>query len=327
MIRYLLRKSLSWLVMVFLATNLTYFLANWFLDPEANYQERRPPIPPEQIQQMLEPYNLSQNEPLLSRWWDWLTGILLHWDWGLSPVGQSVNHQVSVRIGTSAQLLLGATILAALIGVAVGVYTASRQYKLADRIWQGVSIILLNTHVIVASLVIVLLAVQINKAAGTRIFYVTGASSPGVTGFFPILVDRLQHLILPTIVLILINYPSYHMMQRTLLLDNISADYVRTARSKGLTRQQAIRKHALRTSIIPVATSMAFSIAGIFTGAVLTETIFGWEGMGRYFTTTIAKNDVHGVVAVAAFGAAMTAVGALLSDFLLVFIDPRVRVS
>mgnify|MGYP001941392904 CR=1 FL=1 len=327
MIRYLLRKGLSWLVMVFLATNLTYFLANWFLDPEANYQERRPPIPPEQIQQMLEPYNLSQNEPLMSRWWDWLTGVLLHWDWGQSPVGQSVNYQVGVRIGTSAQLLLGATVLAAVIGIAVGVYTASRQYKLADRIWQGLSIILLNTHVIVASLVIVLIAVQINKAAGTRIFYVTGASSPGVSGFFPVLVDRLQHLILPTIVLTMINYPSYHMMQRTLLLDNISADYVRTARSKGLTRQQAIRKHALRTSIIPVATSMAFSIAGIFTGAVLTETIFGWEGMGRYFTTTIAKNDVHGVVAVAAFGAAMTAVGALLSDFLLVFIDPRVRVS
>ena len=104
-------------------------------------------------------------------------------------------------------------------------------------------------------------------------------------------------------------------------------DYVRTARAKGLTRNQAIRKHALRTSIIPVATSVAFSVPGVFTGAVMTENIYAWHGMGEYFIQTIAKNDIHGVVATAAFGAAMTAVGAILSDMFVVALDPRVRVS
>lgn len=326
-IRYLLRKGLSWIVLVFLATNLTYFLANFFLDPRSNYAERRPPLPPEQIEQMLEPYNLSNHHSLLERWWTWLTNILLHWNWGFSPVGQSVNGQIGVRVLMSTQLLLGATIISAILGICLGVYTASRQYKLGDRIWQAISILALNTHTIVASLVIVMLAIAINNATGTRIFFVTGAQSPDVEGFFPILINRLQHLILPTLVLVIINYASYHFLQRTLLLDNIEADYVRTARSKGLTRAKAIRRHALRTSIIPVATQIAFSIAFIFTGAVLTETIFGWEGMGRYFVSTISKNDIHGVVGVAAFGAAMTAIGALLSDFLLVFIDPRIRVS
>ena len=122
-------------------------------------------------------------------------------------------------------------------------------------------------------------------------------------------------------------FSSYHITQRTLLLDNLGADYVRTARAKGLTRTEAIRKHALRTSIIPVATSIAFSVPGIFTGAVMTERIFAWQGMGTYFIETINRNDINGAVAVAAFGAFMTAVGAIISDLVVVALDPRVRVS
>ena len=123
------------------------------------------------------------------------------------------------------------------------------------------------------------------------------------------------------------SYAGYHMMQRTLLLDNLNADYVRTARAKGLTRSQAIRKHALRTSIIPVATSVAFSVPGIFTGAIMTETIFAWKGMGQYFIETISRNDVNGTTAVAAFGAVMIAFSAILADLVVVALDPRVRVS
>ena len=214
-----------------------------------------------------------------------------------------------------------------IIGVAVGVYTASRQYKTGDRIWQGISIIAMNTHVVVASIAVVWGALKINELSGKKIFYVVGSHSLDVEGFFPKLVDSAQHLILPTISLVFISYASYHMTQRTLLLDNLDADYVRTARAKGLTRQQAIRKHALRTSIIPVATSVAFSIPGIFTGAVMTERIFGWNGMGQYFIENISKNDVNGAAAVAAFGAAMTAISAVLADLVVVALDPRVRVS
>jgi peptide/nickel transport system permease protein len=92
-----------------------------------------------------------------------------------------------------------------------------------------------------------------------------------------------------------------------------------------LTRAQAIRRHALRASLIPTATAVAFGIPAVFTGAIITETVFGWEGMGRYFTDTIAKNNVDGVVAVAAFGAVMTAAGAILADIATVALDPRVR--
>ena len=327
MIKYLVRRALGWLLMIVVATNVTYILAWSFLDPRSNYVGRKPPLSPEQIENLLRPRNLDNTVPLVERWWTWLTGIVLRWDWGVSPTGGSVNEQVAYRMWVSAELVLGATIIMTLLGIWIGVYTASRQYKLGDRIWQGISIITMNINIIVAALAVVILAINFNKWVGTRVFFVTGSSSEGVTGFFPVIVDALQHLILPTIALVVIGYAQYHFLQRTLLLDNISADYVRTARAKGLTKQQAIRRHALRTSLIPVATQVAFSIPGIFTGAILTESIFAWQGMGRYFLTTINGNDVHGVVAVAAFGAVLTAIGALLADIAVVVLDPRVRVS
>ncbi|MGJ3508211.1 ABC transporter permease [Enemella sp. A6] len=327
MIKYLIRRIAGWLALIVLATNLTYFLAWGFLDPRSNYTDRRPPLPPEVIDNTLGTYNLSPSTPLLERWWTWITNIVTKWDWGASPVGVNVNGEVAYRMWVSAQLVLGATILATVIGVGLGVYTASRQYKLADRVWQGISIFTMNIPAVVMGFIVVVVGIRFNQAVGGTVFYVTGAKSIGVEGFFPVLIDTLQHLVLPTISLIIIQYSATHFLQRSLLLDNINADYVRTARAKGLTKSQAVRKHALRTSLIPVATSVAFSIPAVFTGAVMTETIFGWEGMGRYFIQTITKNDVHGVVASAAFAAMLTAVGAILSDIVVAALDPRVRVS
>lgn len=318
---------LGWAAMIIVATNLTYFLANIFLDPRANYLQLRPPRSAEQIDRSLAQYDLSPSTPLLQRWWSWITGIVLHWNWGYSPVGDSVNGQIAFRIGVSAQLVLGSLVLATVIGVALGVYTASRQYRFADRFHQGLSIVTLNIPTVVASLAVVLLAIGLNQSVGHTLLFVAGAQSPTVSGFWPLVVDRIRHLVLPTISLTVISYAGYHLLQRSLLLDNINSDYVRMARAKGLTRQEAIRRHGLRTSLIPVATSIAFAIPALFTGAVITETIFGWQGMGQYFTTTISKNDVHGAVAVAAFGALMTAVGAILADIAVVALDPRVRVT
>lgn len=327
MFKYLLQRVVSWIIMILLATNLTFFLATWALDPKANYAERRPPIPPDQLDRMLANYNLSDQTPLLERWWTWLSGILFHWNWGASPIGDSVNGQISFRIWVSFELMLLATLLTVIIGVSIGVFTASRQYKFGDRIFQWMSIIAMNIHIVVAALIVVLIGIKINGAAKTTVFYVAGSESPVPKQGFMQVVDVLQHLALPTVALVLVGYAQYHFMQRALLLDNIGADFVRTARAKGLTKAQAIRRHALRTSIIPVANSVAFSIPGIFTGAVITETLFGWNGMGKYFIETISKNDIHGVVAVSAFGALMTAVGAILADIMLVVLDPRVRVS
>ena len=326
LLKFLLRRLGGWLLMIVIATNLTYFLANMFLDPRSNYIGRRPPLSEDQIDRILDSHNLNDHVSIWSRWWTWAKDIVLHWNWGQSPTGDSVNGQVSYRVWISFELVIGAFIIMTVLGIALGVYAASRQYKLADRVNQAASIVTLNIPVVVAALGIVLLAVKFNQSVGHRVFYVTGSRSADVTGFARI-GDTAQHLVLPTIVLVLTGYAGTQMLQRSLLLDNISADYVRMARAKGLTKSQAIRRHALRTSLIPVATQVAFSIPALFTGAVLTESIFNWRGMGAYFVETISKNDIHGVVATAAFGALMTALGAILADLAVVALDPRVRVN
>lgn len=327
MIKYILRRIAGWVFMIFLATNMTYFLASAFLSPRSNYAGRRPPVPDEQIDQILNRYNINDKVPVVERWWNWLTGIVTRWDWGMSPEGVEVRGQVAYRMWISAELVLGATIIATVIGIGIGVYTAARQYKWQDRVLQQISVVTLNIPAPVMAAGVVVGALWVNGKAGSTLFFVAGSSSRGVEGFLPTLTDTLQHLIPPTISLVIVAYASYHFLQRSLLLDNINADYVRTARAKGLTLSQAIRRHALRTSVIPVATSVAFSIPGIFTGATITETIFAWEGMGRYLVTTIAKNDIHGAVITAAFGAVLTAIGAILSDIMIAALDPRVRVS
>ncbi|MFE6053962.1 ABC transporter permease [Kitasatospora sp. NPDC056446] len=327
MLRYVTRRATGWLLVIAVATNATYFLASWFLDPRSNFKELRPVRTEEQISRALAPYNLDPHEPLLHRWWDWLTGVVLHFDWGRSPVGVQVNGEIGYRSLVSAELVIGATVLSVVVGVALAVHTASRQYGWRDRAAQALSMALFNVPVSIAALAVVLLAIRLNEQAGWHFLYVAGENSPGVEGFWATIGDRLLHLVLPTLTLTLTGYVGYHLTQRSLLLDVIGSDFVRTARATGLTRAQAIRRHALRTALIPTAQSVAFSIPAVFTGAVLTETIFGWNGMGQYFIQTITKNDVHGTVATAAFAAALTAIGAILADIATVLLDPRVRVS
>jgi len=326
-VRYVARKAIGWLVMIVVATNATYFLANWFLDPRSNYRELRPVRTDEQIAHALAPYGLSPSWSIVHRWWYWLCDILFRFDWGHSPTGVPVNSEIPQRVLVSGQLILLGTVASVVIGVALGVYTASRQYSAVDRAGQAVSVVLLNIPTAVSALALVLGAVWLNQLAGTTVLHVAGANTPGVDGTWHTILDRADHLVLPTLNLTLLGYVSWHLTQRTLLLDTLNAEFVRTARATGLTRAQAIRRHALRASLIPTATSVAFSIPAVFTGAIITEWVFGWEGMGRYFTQTISQNNVDGVVAVAAFGAVATAVGAILSDVATVALDPRVRAS
>lgn len=319
------RRVVGWFVMIVVATNVTFILASLFLDPRSNYRQTRPVPTEAQMANALAPYNLDPRVSLFTRWWHWLTDIVLHFDWGQSPTGGSVNAEVGYRVLVSGQLVLLATVLSVVVGVGLGVVSAIRQYRISDRVLQAVSIVLFNVPTVVAALLLVFAAIKINDGLGHRIFFVTDASSPDVSGLIPSIVDRLAHLVLPTISLTVLGYVGYHLTQRALLLDTINADFVRTARATGLTHGRAVRRHALRASLIPTATSVAFSIPAIFTGAVLTENIYGWHGMGEYFTLTLNKNDVHGVVAVAAFGALMTAIGAVLADIATALLDPRVR--
>lgn len=327
MLKFIAKRLANYVVMLFVAISFTYFMASAFMSPRSNYESRTPRPPQASIERTLDLANINDHTSIFVRYWNWLTSIVTKWDWGLSPSLESVNGALGPRILASIQLVTISTILSIVLGVALGIYTAQRQYKWQDRFFSATSTLFLVIPSAVLALIIVLTAISINDALGFRLFYVTGLSSYEGSNILMALGDTLQHLILPTLSLTLLGMVSYHLTQRTYLLDEMHADYVRTARMKGLTRKQAVRRHALRASLIPTGVNVAFSISSVFTGAVITESIFAINGMGKYFITAINNNDINASVAIAAFGGACTLIGALLADIFSAWLDPRIKMS
>ena len=327
MLLYLARRFLNYLVLLFIAISLVYVLAATQLDPRSLYEMRNPPIDPVAIESSLTSFNLNDKTPVLERYWIWLTGVLGSWDWGRSPFGEFVNDEIGTRAWVSLRLVTIGSLLGITIGVALGAWTATRQYSVSDRVITLGSLVVISTPILVIAVVLQILAVKFNQTTGTQFFEFLGETGRHGDGALSPLWDRLQHLLLPTITLTVGGIASYSRIQRNLMLDTLGADYVRTARAKGLRQSVALRRHALRTALIPTGTYFAFTIATLVLGATFTELVYGWHGMGIYFVQALQGQDVNGSVAVAAFGGVCVLVGAMLSDVLVAALDPRVRVS
>ncbi|MGO3796696.1 MAG: ABC transporter permease [Pauljensenia sp.] len=327
MYRYLFRRLLNYVVLLFIAVTIAYFLAGSSMEPRATFDWTNPNLNKAAIIAQLTDYNLNTDVPLLERYRIWFGNVFTSWDWGMTPKGEAVNTILGTRIWVSVRLISIASFVGILGGVALGAWTATRQYKVSDRVVSIVSLIIISTPTIVIATILQILATRFNQSTGLNWFEFIGET--GRMGSYPgaELVDRLQHLLLPTISMSLGGIATYSRYQRNLMLDTLGADYVRTARAKGLTKGKAMRRHALRTALVPMATYFAFVIAGLFTGAAITEQVYSWHGMGIYSVTSITGQDINGTVAVVAFSAACTFFGLMLSDVFTVAVDPRVRVS
>lgn len=319
MLPYLARRIANYALLLFLATSLAYILASASLDPINNWNREDPTLNWDAIRANLIEYNISSEIPVWDRYVTWLHSIVTSWDWGVTPKGESVNGLISTKIGASIRLVFAGAAIGMTGGVALGAWTATRQYKFSDRAVSLFAMIIISTPAMVIAILLQVLAVQINRSTGYQIFEFTGEGS-GFAG-------RLQHLVLPTLSMSLGGLASYSRYQRNLMLDTLGADYVRTARAKGLIKRKAVTRHALRTALIPMATYFAFALAVLFTGAAITERVYGWHGMGEYSVNSIAGYDINGAVAVVAFSGLCTLTGALLSDVFVAVVDPRVRVS
>lgn len=324
--RYLLKRLVNYLVMLFIAVTLAYFLAASRLDPLLLYDITNPNLDWDGIHASLRGRNLHPDDSLLARYWNWL-GDMIRWDWGEKPKAGSVNQEIANRVWVSVRLVTGGFLIGVVSGIIIGAWSATRQYKPSDRAITLWSLLVISTPTFVIAVVTQIVAIKINRATGSNFFEFIGETGRHSGGFWASFGDRLQHLVLPTITLSLLGIATYSRYQRNLMLDTLNADYVRTARAKGLTKRQALFKHALRTALIPVGTFFAFSAAAVFVGATFTEILFGWHGMGEYLVTSINGQDVHGVVAVAAFTGVTVFVGAMLSEVFVVLLDPRVRVG
>ena len=319
MLPYLARRIANYAVLLFIATSLAYLLASASLDPSALWNRQDPSLNWDAIHANLVKYNISHDLPVWDRYVTWLRNVLFHWDWGRPPKGELINTLIGTKIFVSVRLVFLGAAIGMVGGVALGAWTATRQYRFSDRAISLISMIIISPPAMVIAILLQVLAVQINRSSGYQILEFTGEGE-GALG-------RLQHLLLPTLSMSLGGIASYSRFQRNLMLDTLGADYVRTARAKGLIKRKALTRHALRTALIPMATYFAFALATLFTGAAITERVYGWHGMGEYSISAISGMDINGVTAVVAFSGLCTLTGALLSDVFVAIVDPRVRVS
>ena len=325
MTRFLARRLLNYLVLLGLASFLTFTLTSLSFKPLDSLEQRNPRPPQAVID--AKAAELGLDKPIPVRYVDWASGAL-RGDFGTTITGQPISDELGRRVGVSLRLLVIGSLLGTVIGVVVGAWGAIRQYHLSDRVITVLSLLLLSTPVFVIAPLLMLAALKVNSVLGVQLFEYIGETSPdAVGGWWSQFVDRLQHLVLPTFTLALMGIAGYSRYQRNAMLDVLGQDFIRSARAKGLTRRQALFKHGLRTALIPMATLFAYGVSGLVTGAVFTEKIFGWHGMGEWVVQGIATQDTNIIVAVTLFTGVAILLAGLLSDVIYAALDPRVRVG
>jgi peptide/nickel transport system permease protein len=325
MTRFLARRLLNYIVLLALASFLVFLLASYQFDPLENLESRNPRPPQAAID--AKRAELGLDYPPVIRYGHWAAAAV-RGDFGTTIGGQPVSDELWRRIGVSLRLLVIGSVVGTVIGVVVGAWGAIRQYRMSDRVITVLSLLIISTPVFVMANLLILAALGVNSAAGIQLFEYTGETSPvAVGGTWNQFVDRIQHLVLPTFTLALAGMAGYSRYQRNAMLDVLGQDFIRTARAKGLTRRRALFKHGLRTALIPMATLFAYSVAGLFTGAVFTEKIFGWHGMGEWFIQGLNTQDTNIISAITVFSGTVVLLAGLLSDVVYAALDPRVRVS
>ncbi|SDG32908.1 peptide/nickel transport system permease protein [Sinosporangium album] len=324
---FLARRLLNYVALIVVATSLAYMLAASALNPRSNYEQRTPPPPPAVVDARLDELNLNDETPLFQRYLRWSWGVL-RGDFGRTVAGDEVNADLARRAGVSLRLILVGLFVGSIAGVLVGALAAVWQYGVFDRLTTGASFIVLAVPTVVLANILIIGAVWFNDLVGAQIFLVSGETTPGLEGGLPAqLFDRLRHLVLPTLSLSLGLIAVYSRYQRNLMLDVLGADFVRTARAKGLRRRTALTRHALRTALIPAATYFAFTFGALLTGTTFTEKIFGWHGLGERLIDSIFTNDVNTVAAISCLAAFAVLLAALASDLMQAVLDPRVRMG
>jgi peptide/nickel transport system permease protein len=323
--RFLARRFLNYVVLLALASFLTFALTSYTFKPLDSLEQRNPRPPQSAIDAKAAELDLGESIPI--RYVKWASGAI-GGDFGTTVAGQPVSDELWRRIGVSLRLVVIGSLLGTVLGVVVGAWGAIRQYRLSDRVITVLSLLVLSTPTFVVANLLILGALKVNTVLGVQLFEYTGeTSSDAVGGAWDQFVDRLQHLVLPTFTLALGSIAGFSRYQRNAMLDVLGQDFIRTARAKGLTRRQALFKHGLRTALIPMATLFAYGVSGLVTGAVFTEKIFGWHGMGEWVVQGIATQDTNIVAAITVFSGATILLAGLLSDVIYAALDPRVRVS
>lgn len=254
--------------------------------------------------------------------------------WSLAK-GQEVVDVIGSRVTNTIILMSTVTVISLIIAVPIGMISAVRQYSRLDYVVTTFSFFGISLPVFwFGLLLIIAFGLKFPEWFGLPAFptgdvftvRVVPGSIQDVLNIAPrSLADRVVHLFLPVTVLTLLYLAGWSRFMRSSMLEVLRQDYVRTARSKGLRERAVILKHAARNALIPLITIVVFQIPGIFSGAILTETIFNYPGIGRLYIDALGRDDWPIVMAILFITAILVVVATLLGDILYTVVDPRIR--
>jgi peptide/nickel transport system permease protein len=263
-------------------------------------------------------HQMGLDRPLPLQYWEWFSRLLVG-DWGRSyRDNQPVLAVIGSHLGATLELMVTATLIAVLLGTWIGVLGAIRRYSLFDYLATIGAMVALSIPTFWFGLItIYIFSVELGwLPAGNR--YTVGDAS---------FLDYLHHLIGPSLVLALVTIAIWSRYMRSSMLDVIGQDYIRTARAKGLPERVVLVRHAIRNALLPMITIAGLQLPTLLSGALVTETVFTWPGMGRLFLDSLGYRDYPVVMGILMFSAVLVLVGNLLADLLYAVADPRIRLD
>jgi peptide/nickel transport system permease protein len=323
MLQYVIRRLLYSSVVLVAASFLVFLLvAKGAGDPLAPYY-LAPNIDTANLDRIAEEKHLNDN--VFVRYAYWVRDAVTNKFGTTLLTNEPILPDLWRVMKNTLQLVVAAELLAILFAVAIGVYSALRQYSIFDYTATTFSFLGLATPVFWLALMLQVAVVQIYIHTGYRIFPVANLNSvdPG-TGLSFVL-DRAHHLVLPVLVLMVASIATYSRYMRASMLEVVNSDYVRTARAKGLPESKVTMKHAFRNALIPLVTLVALNFGALLGGAIVTETVFSLDGMGLYFVNALNAGDPYPIMAWLMVTATMIILFNLIADIAYGVLDPRVR--
>lgn len=320
---FLLRRVLAAIPLIIVVTFITKVL---LVASPGNFLDTlrlMPSISSEHIAQMERVYHLDSNN-VFERYWYWLWPAL-QGDFGYSFTrSASVWSLIGERVPNTLLLTGSALIFSWVFAIPLGVLAAVYRNRWLDKVIGFISFFGLSIPSLFFSLLMILFA------AKTGLFPVGGIHNQVMWDLmspWEKFVDTLWHLVLPTIVLGTIGLAQYVRQMRSEMIETLSQDYIRTARAKGLSRWRVLSRHAVGNAINPLVTIFGFSLATLLAGALVTEYVFAWPGLGTLIFDALTNKDEPLVMAAVVMLVLMLVIGNLIADVLLAFIDPRIRLD
>jgi peptide/nickel transport system permease protein len=320
--RFIARRLIEAVPLLLLISMAVFFVLQILPAGPLSVYENDPSLTTEDLERLEERFGL--NDPIPVRYAKWLS-TFARGDLGYSLVThQAVGVMIGDRLPNTLYLMTVAFVVTLLIALPIGIISALKQYSLVDHVATMLSFVGYAVPPFWSGLmVIILFSVQF-KEWGLPSLPASGMVTLGADGGIG---DRISHLVLPVSVLALFNAAHYTRYVRSSMLEVLHQDYVRTARAKGLAEQWVVWAHALKNAALPVVTVITLDLPMLFSGAVVTESIFAWPGMGRLFLESAFRFDYAVLMGVVTITAGLVIISTLVADVVYAWLDPRIRFS